>query len=30
MGDAILWLSIWLHYVGDAIEIVNGADIARN
>jgi hypothetical protein len=30
MSDAILWMSIWLNYFGDAIGIVNGADIARN
>jgi hypothetical protein len=30
MSDAILWMSIWPKYLGDAIEEVNGADIVRN
>jgi hypothetical protein len=30
MSDAIVWMRTWLNYLGDAIEQVNGADIARN
>jgi hypothetical protein len=30
MSDAIVWMNTWLSYLGDAIEEVNGADIACN
>jgi len=30
MRDAILWMSNWLNYLGDAIEEGNGAGIARD
>jgi hypothetical protein len=30
MSDATVWMRTWLSYLGDEIEQVNGADIARN
>jgi hypothetical protein len=30
MSDAILWLGIWLDYLGYTIEEVTGVDIALN